>query len=135
MEVIAAETGSVVIKNNPKAKPPNTKCQYHGTANIGLVAEPIQLNKELMASIPKNTAKTVRQEEMPESNNKTPPSIIAKVLVSPIEPGTKPTKAFIHEMPAFSIAATPPDAAKANGVACVKPSTATQTASPEICAG
>ena len=85
--VIDAETGSVAIKNIPKAKPPKTKCQYQVKPNNGLVAEPIILNKVLVRNIPKNTPSTILQAATPVINKITPPIKIAKVLVSPIEPG------------------------------------------------
>lgn len=36
--VIDALTGSVAMNTSPKAAPPITRCQYHGTPNIGLVS-------------------------------------------------------------------------------------------------
>lgn len=47
-----AETGSVAINSIPMAKPPTTKCQYQGIANIALVSEPMKLNSEDIAIIP-----------------------------------------------------------------------------------
>ena len=35
--VTQAVTGSVAMNTIPKAKPPSTRCQYQGIANMGLV--------------------------------------------------------------------------------------------------
>ena len=49
---MAADTGSVAMNTRPKAKPPMTRCQYHGMANIGLVSEPISVEQRVMATMP-----------------------------------------------------------------------------------
>lgn len=59
----------------------------------------------------------------------------ASVEVSPIEPGSKPTKVAHQEIPASLIAVTPPMAACPNAVAPANPSTAVHTASPDMAAG
>ena len=58
-----ADTGSVAINIIPKAqKPPSTRCQYHGIANIGLVSEPITLNRVAVAIMPIITPATMRRD-------------------------------------------------------------------------
>src|SRR6056300_156403 len=138
--VMDAETGSVAMKIIPKAKPPTTKCQYHGTLNIGLVSEPMPLNSSDVRTIPRNTPNTMRQLAIPCTNKTAPPSKMAKVDTSPIEPGTLPMKASNQvksEITWFAEAnaSTPPCAIMPSADAPVYPSAATQTASPEICAG
>ena len=60
-----AETGSVAINIIPKAKPPVTKCQYQGIANIAFVSLPIALSSIDIATIPPNTPNTMRHEAIP----------------------------------------------------------------------
>ena len=60
--VLAADTGSVAINTNPKAKLPIVKCQYQGIANIGLVSEPIKLRALLITIIPAKVPKIILQD-------------------------------------------------------------------------
>ena len=43
--VTQALTGSVAMNTIPKAKPPSTRCQYQGMANIGFESEPTALKR------------------------------------------------------------------------------------------
>src|SRR5690554_7741570 len=83
--VIDADTGSVAMKIMPKAKPPVTMCQYQGMENIGLVSEPMKLNRVLSATMPIIMSATMRQEAILVSSSTAPPMKMARVLVSPIE--------------------------------------------------
>ena len=58
--VIAADTGSVAMNIIPKAKPPITRCQCAGIANIGLVSDPMIFNSRDMPIIPISTPPTIR---------------------------------------------------------------------------
>src|SRR5690606_29954304 len=80
------DAGSVAMKIMPKAKPPVTMCQYQGMENIGLVSEPMKLNRVLSATMPIITPATMRQEAILVSSSTAPPMKMARVLVSPIEP-------------------------------------------------
>src|SRR5690606_22662406 len=133
--VIDADTGSVAMKIMPKAKPPVTMCQYQGMENIGLVSEPMQLNRVLSATMQIITPTTMRHEEIKVSSSTAPPMKMARVLVSPIEPCMVPMKASIQLRPPSTMASIPPAPATLRAVAPAKPSTAVHTASPEICAG
>src|SRR5699024_11334434 len=82
-----ADTGSVAINNIPKANPPNTKCQYQGIENIGLVSEPIRLNRQEVTIIPIITPAMIRQEAIRAKTITAAPMINARVETSPIEPG------------------------------------------------
>ncbi|MPN63346.1 hypothetical protein SDC9_211104 [bioreactor metagenome] len=93
VSVIEADTGSVAMKIMPKAKPPTTMCQYHGMANIGLVAEPTLLNTRLIAIMPSITPATMRHEAIFMISSTAPPMKMASVLTSPTEPCMKPKKA------------------------------------------
>ncbi|MNP43053.1 hypothetical protein D3C76_1368510 [compost metagenome] len=93
MSVKEADTGSVAINIMPKAKPPSTRCQYHGMANIGLVAEPIRLNSVAVRIMPSMTPATMRQEATRPNRMMAPPIRIISVETSPIEPGMVPIKA------------------------------------------
>src|SRR5690606_8298876 len=133
--VIDAETGSVAMKIMPKAKPPVTMCQYQGVENIGLVSEPMTLNRLLRAIMPIITPATMRHEAILVMSNTAPPIKMAKVLVSPMEPCMVPINASIQFSPLATRPSMPPAAVTLSAVAPAKPSTAVQTASPEICAG
>ncbi len=133
--VMDADTGSVAIKIMPKAKPPTTKCQYHGIANNGFVSDPSTLNSELRAIIPIITPATMRHAAIRIISSTAPPIKIASVLVSPTEPCTLPIKASIQVIPEPTICSMPPAAPKLKLVAPAKPSTEVHTASPESCAG
>ena len=58
--VIAAETGSVAMNTMPKAKPPSTRCQYHGIPIIGLSEPSSALSRRLVATIPRKTPRMIR---------------------------------------------------------------------------
>ena len=82
-----ALTGSVAMKTMPKAKPPSTRCQYQGIANIGLVSLPMALNSSVVATMPTNTPAMMRHDAMPRvDQDQATPSRQASVEVSPIEP-------------------------------------------------
>ena len=117
--VIDADTGSVAMNIMPKAKPPITRCQCQGTANIGLVSEPIALNNSAEATMPSMTPATIRHAAIFITSSTAPPSRMASVLVSPIEPCTVPRKALIQSMPALVTASTPPAAPSDSMVAPV----------------
>jgi hypothetical protein len=72
-----------------------------------------------------------RHEPIPPMINTAAPKSAANVDVSPIEPGMNPKKASIHDTDMLNAGS----ATSARGVALLTPSTATQTLSPEICAG
>ncbi|MNM91971.1 hypothetical protein D3C81_1042870 [compost metagenome] len=100
-----------------KAKPPTTRCQYHGMANSGLLSEPMVLNRVLVAIMPSITPATMRQAAILVSSSTAPPMKMARVLVSPIEPCSKPRKASIQLTPWPTMASTPPAAARLRLVA------------------
>ncbi len=81
----------------------------------------------------------MRQDPTPVKTSTAAPSRQASVEVSPIEPGTRPRKACVQLEPGAAKASGPVAAALASQVAPLAPSTevsaATQTWSPEICAG
>ncbi|MCY1399439.1 hypothetical protein D9M71_144940 [compost metagenome] len=135
VSVMDAETGSVAMNIMPKAKPPKTKCQYQGMANIGLVSEPMALNSQLVAIMPSITPATMRQDAMRVTSSTPPPIRMARVLVSPMEPWMVPRKASIQLMPWPRMFSTPPAEPRLRDVAPANPSTAVHTSSPEICAG
>ena len=85
------------MKTKPNAKPPTTTCQRKVKLNIGLVSEPIMLNKELANRVPRRTPKTILHEATLVHNNKRSPNRINSVEVPPEEPGMLPTKASIQE--------------------------------------
>ena len=84
------------MKIIPNAKPPNTKCQCQGIENIGLVSEPMILNKVAVAAIPIITPAIMRQEAMRVNKISAPPINNASVETSPIEPGRLPINASIQ---------------------------------------
>ena len=65
----AEETGSVAMNTVPRAQPPSTMCQYHGTANIGLVSEPERLSTRDIAIVPTTTPVMVLPEPTCVHNN------------------------------------------------------------------
>jgi hypothetical protein len=60
--VLAADTGSVAINTNPKAKLPIVRCHHHGTVNIGFVSDPTRFKKLLIRIIPIRVARMILQE-------------------------------------------------------------------------
>ena len=85
-----------------------------------------------------NTPNMMRQEPMPETIRIAAPIKQPRAEVSPIDPGTRPTKASHQVTQAFVVSALWPfTAASASQVAPLTPSTlvsaAVQTLSPEIC--
>ena len=86
----------------PKAQPPSTMCHQNGTANHGLVCEPIALNSSDMAMVPSTPPTMMRHEPTSVTAMITAPIRQASAEVSPIDPGSKPMNAFNHEKPAVS---------------------------------
>ena len=60
--VLAADTGSVAIKTNPKAKLPIVRCYHHGTVNIRVVSDPTKFRKLLIRIMPIRVASMILQE-------------------------------------------------------------------------
>ena len=90
VSVNAEETGSVAMYTVPMAHPPRTMCQWKGTANMGLVSEPIQLKRDAITRVPKVTPAIVRHEPTPVPMMSSAPIKHASAEVSPIEPGIRP---------------------------------------------
>ena len=52
----------MAMNATPKAQPPSTMCHQKGTANHGLVAEPMALKAIAMAAVPATQPAIVRHE-------------------------------------------------------------------------
>ena len=63
--VHAEVTGSVARNTMPNAKPPRTRCQYHGMLNIGLLSLPMILNIMEVRNTPINPPAMIRQDAIP----------------------------------------------------------------------
>ena len=91
-----------------------------------------------MAAVPRATLSMMRHDPTPLTISTTAPSRQASADVSPIDPGTNPTKASHQVMPCVT-PAVPPSVAWARPVAPLTPSTdvcaAIQTRSPDSSAG
>src|SRR5690606_19742836 len=139
LSVNEAETGSVAMNIMPNAKPPSTRCQYHGMENIGFVSEPMKLKSVAVSTIPSMTPATMRQDATRPKRMMAPPIKIIRVDTSPMEPGILPINASnqVTGCPvALLTSVSPPPAAHCeSGVAPENPSAAVHTRSPEICAG
>ena len=84
------------MKTVAKAQPPATMCHQKGMPISGLVAEPMALSTEAMATVPSVTPAIVRHEPTPVAIRITAPIRQASAEVSPRLPGSKPPKATIQ---------------------------------------
>lgn len=98
------DTGSVAMNTKPKAKPPSTKCHWKVIENIGLVSEPIVLNKVAHKNAPIRTPAITLHDAMPVTKIIKAPTAIINVEPSPIQPGMFPKNASIQviALPAVS---------------------------------
>ncbi len=122
------------MKTAPNAKPPSTMCQCHGMLIIGLLLS-MKLKSSAGMIRPAKQPSMMRHDAMRVYSNNTAPNRHASVDVSPIDPWIWPTNACVQVRPLATMPETPSIALMPSAVAPLKPSTAVQTASPEICAG
>src|SRR5512137_2507639 len=128
------------MKAVPNAQPPSTMCHQKGIAKYGCAGEASALNSSDMPVVPSATPAIVRQEPTRVSTRIAAPIRQASAEVSPMLPGSSPTKAFHHDRPIDSKGCVDWRSC-ASTVAPEKPSTAApagtavHTLSPEISAG
>ena len=106
---------------------------YYQTPDVKLLSMPLNSSAGMMS--PRKQPSMMRHEAIRVYSRNTAPIRQASVDTSPIEPCICPTNACVHVRPLAMMPDTPSIALIPSAVAPLKPSTAVQTASPEISAG